>query len=328
VGNASRWRPVLASLAPPIFPDEAISSWLFRVADIHLLTRDEVAWEIGSDPESIERGHIDCLEQVAAVTNITEERLIDAIHPDLISNPMPLFRAGKEAVACLNCLTEDRRAGRAPYIRTTWTHPLTVCCHVHGGILMPCRYPFSYHMERKGHVRNDPLKAADSADWVGLRDRLTAQLGFIAGNGRPPDNLTLLSRLRSVVGDVVDALRTETKPNMSPLVRLLNRRLMQFGPQQTQFLISDGLADLEPFDRVKHVLLALSVISEPAGNGIVAEITQEELGAETGARVDPFVVLADSLKERDVYELDLRVANWPLVLHERWEKAKANVQSG
>lgn len=73
-------------------------------------------------------------------------------------------------------------------------------------------------------------------------------------------------------------------------------------------MIADGLADLEPFDRVKHVLLALSVISEPVASGMVAELVQKELDAPSGAILDPLVVLAVGLQRRDIGELDLRAA--------------------
>ncbi|WP_416362408.1 TniQ family protein [Phenylobacterium sp. 58.2.17] len=76
--------------------------------------------------------------------------------------------AERETVVCLECLAEDNEAGRAPYVRTAWTHPLAVICPTHGRVLAPSRYPFSFHMERKGHIKNEPLRRQ-----VGFHGRTT-----------------------------------------------------------------------------------------------------------------------------------------------------------
>ena len=141
-----------------------------------------------------------------------------------------------------------------------------------------------------------------------LRIRLDGLLNSITSAGRMPTDLAVLGRLRTIIGDIVDALRTAPKRNVESLVRQFDRGLRQWGPQPTPYMIADGLADLEQFDRVKHVLLALSVISEPVASGMVAELVQKELDAPSGAILDPLVVLAVGLQRRDIGELDLRAA--------------------
>lgn len=318
MASADRWQPVLSSLAPALYPDEAISSWLFRVADAHLLTRGELAAEIGADPESLERGHIDSLDRVSEVTGVSLDRLVAAVHPQLIAKPLPLFRLSREAVVCHDCLLEDRKAGRELYTRTTWMYPLAVNCPVHKNILMPSQFPFAFHLERKGKIQDDPLRSATSQHTIQLRARLGALLMGTGKAGAMPADLSLLGRLRSLIGDLVDALRSEPRSGAASLMRSVNWGIRQFSPRLTRHMIADGLADLEPFDRLKHVLVAMAILAEPDENGPIAGFVQECQYRLPERSVDPLAALAAGLTKRDFTEFDLRTAEWPSKLKARW----------
>ena len=54
--------------------------------------------------------------------------------------------------------------------------------------------------------------------------------------------------------------------------RSVNWGIRQFSPRLTRHMIADGLADLEPLDRLKHVLVAMAILAEPDENGPIAEL--------------------------------------------------------
>ena len=83
-------------------------------------------------------------------------------------------------------------------------------------------------------------------------------------------------------------------------------------------MIADGLADLEPFDRLKHVLVAMAILAEPDENGPIAGFVQECQYRLPERSVDPLAALAAGLTKRDFTEFDLRTAEWPSKLKARW----------
>jgi len=63
-------------------------------------------------------------------------------------------------------------------------------------------------------------------------------------------------------------------------------------------MIAGGLADLEPFDRLKHVLVAMAILAEPDENGPIAGFVQECQYRLPERSVDP-AALAAGLTKRD-----------------------------
>ena len=63
-------------------------------------------------------------------------------------------------------------------------------------------------------------------------------------------------------------------------------------------MIADVLADLEPFDRLKHVLVAMPILAEPDENGPIAGFVQECQYRLPERSVDPLAALAAGLTER------------------------------
>lgn len=261
---------------------------------------------------------MDSLDRVSDATGVPLDRLIAAVHPQLIVKPLPLFRLSREAVVCHDCLLEDRKAGRELYARTAWMYPLATTCSVHKKTLMPSQFPFVFHMERKGKIQHDPLRSSTSQHTVQLRARLDTLLKGIKKTGTVPSDLYILGRLRSLIGDLVDALRSEPRPGAASLFRSVNWGVHQFSPKLTRHMIADGLADLEPFDRLKHVLVAMAILAEPDENGPIAGFVQECQYRLPEQSVDPLAALAAGLTKRDFTEFDLRTAEWPSKLKARW----------
>ena len=128
----------LSALAPPIEAGEAISSWLARTADTHLLTLVELQREIGGSIAALDRGDFTLLPRVARMTGVSIETLFRMVHSQFIAEPARPGPPPPETWAvCPECLHADQEQGRAPHIRRTWTHPLYVYCPVHDTALIP-----------------------------------------------------------------------------------------------------------------------------------------------------------------------------------------------
>lgn len=77
----------LSALAPPIEAGEAISSWLARTADTHLLTLAELQREIGGSIAALDRGDFTLLPRVARMTGVSLETLFRMVHSQFIAEP-------------------------------------------------------------------------------------------------------------------------------------------------------------------------------------------------------------------------------------------------
>lgn len=138
----------LSVLAPPMQPDEALSSWLVRIADAHLITVWELEEILGGPVTGPDRGDLALLPRIAAMTRVREDVLAQAPLADLIAYPIPLYehpfrgrcRAPNCWAVCEDCLELDKARGVPPHIRRAWTHPLAIICAEHAGPLICYRY--------------------------------------------------------------------------------------------------------------------------------------------------------------------------------------------
>jgi hypothetical protein len=223
----------ISVLAPPRENDEALSSWLVRTADAHLLTVDELEREIGGPLSGLDRGNATLLPRLAAMT-CTDVRELAALAPaDLAAHPM---RAGPKPphcwAVCPTCLQEDQAQGRAPYVRRAWTHPLSAFCRAHNAPLVP-------HGNSRIKIASDLTLFGDGAEPIEPRDNLLDIVefddpGMVARVFRTLDDsgkaeaLERRLRLRWAVRDVIDAMTTRMRdPAAGALVALLEQPIFQ-----------------------------------------------------------------------------------------------------
>jgi hypothetical protein len=222
----------LSVLAPPIQPDEALSSWLVRVADAHLITVAELERDLGGPVAGLDRGDPTLLPRLAAITRVSIETLRRVPLTDLIAHPM---RPGPRPPACwaicVRCLHEDVGQGRAPYVRRTWTHPLAVFCAEHGVPLAPqghspIKIASALNLFDASFIENEPRDAmleTAGFDATAMVQRVWRALGADAGAKRLEHRL----RLRWAVRDVVDALGANRRePHGGSLASLFEWQLV------------------------------------------------------------------------------------------------------
>lgn len=273
----------LSALAPPIQPGEALSSWLTRLAQAHLLTVVELEQEIGGSISGLDRGDVRLLHRVAAMTRIDLAILQVIPATDLIAHPM---RSGPRPpdcwAVCVPCLQQDRREGRAPHIRRGWTHPLACFCPVHGLALLP-------HGASPIKIADDLTLHGDTVDPVEPRDivleiadfdpastirRAWRVLASDAGEKRLEHRL----RLRWAVRDVVDALAANRRePNGGSIASLFERPMFdRKSLQGSNQLLLDWWSDVDAATRLLYARLALLILAEPSDP---AEDSKSPLGS-------------------------------------------------
>jgi hypothetical protein len=302
----------ISVLAPPRENDEALSSWLVRTADAHLLTVDELEREIGGPLSGLDRGDVMLLPRLAVMTRADAAELAALAPADLAAHPM---RAGPKPprcwAVCPACLQEDKAQGRAPYIRRAWIHPLSAFCRAHNAALVP---PHAIMIARVFRV----LDESGSADV--LERRL---------------------RLRWAVRDVIDALATRMRtPNSGALISLLEHPIFQrrsfIG---SNHMVEDCWADIDAATRLLYVRLALLVLANP--NDTVLDERPSPLGPNwlmlryrhtkikgwqslfVHAAPDPMFLLTMELPRNAILQLNERSLAWPPDLRRRWTYAAA-----
>lgn len=335
----------LSVLAPSMEYGEALSSWLVRVADAHLITVEELEIELGGAISGLDRGDPALLPRVSALTRVGLDILTRAPLADLIAHPI---RSGPRPPACwavcVRCLQGDVDQGRAAHIRRAWTHPLAVFCAQHGVPLLPHGHShikiagdltlFGDH-EVGAEPRDTMLETADF-DSDAMIQRTWRALDADTGERRLEHRL----RLRWAVRDVVDALAANRRDLRSgALAALLEQPL--FGRKSLQGsnrLQLDWLSDIDAATRLLYVRLALLVLAEPPDP---AEAAKEPLGRSwlltryrhskiagwqsvfPHAVRDPLFLLATELPRTAVLELNERSRGWPADLRRRWTYAAA-----
>jgi hypothetical protein len=330
----------LSVLTPPMQPAEALSSWLVRIADAHLITVAELERDLGGPVAGLDRGDPTLLPRLAAMTRVPLAVLARVPLADLIAHPM---RPGPRPPACwaicARCLQRDIDQGRAPYVRRAWTHPLAVFCAEHGIALAPHGHsPIKIASELTffdaDSIESEPRDAmleTASFDAIAMVQRVWRALGADTGARRLEHRL----RLRWAVRDVVDALATNRRePRGGSLASLFERPLFdRKSLQGSNQLQLDWLADVDAATRLLYVRLALMVLAEPPDP---AEEALEPLGRSwllnqyqhsrirgwqsvfTHAIRDLFFLLVTELPRTVVLELSERTRAWPADLRRRW----------
>jgi hypothetical protein len=130
----------LSVLAPPPEVNEALSSWLVRTAEAHLLTISELERELHGSIAELDRGNLALLPRLAIMMRTEVAALREMILPDFLRQAC---RAGPQPpsfwAVCPYCLERDIAQGRAAHVRRNWTHPLAVYCWMHSVADRHCR---------------------------------------------------------------------------------------------------------------------------------------------------------------------------------------------
>jgi hypothetical protein len=79
----------LSVLAPSREPDEALSSWLARTANAHLLTIPELEREIDGPVAGLDRGDATLIPRLATMMRVDVVALSAMVSADLLAHPMP-----------------------------------------------------------------------------------------------------------------------------------------------------------------------------------------------------------------------------------------------
>jgi len=260
----------LSALSPPIQVDEALSSWLVRIAEAHMLTVIEIEREIGGSISSIDRGDGSLLPRISAMTRVDLEILRQMVPSDLVSHPM---RQGPRPpfswAVCVHCLSRDLQANASPFIRRCWTHPLACFCLVHRTALVPhgqspikiaaaatlhgddndCREPCDILLERAefddlATINRVCRTLADERNAASLKQRI---------------------KLRWAVRDVADALTVNRRmPNGGALISLFEHALL--GRRSIPGCLRlplDHWSDVDAATRLLLARLALLIVSDP-----------------------------------------------------------------
>lgn len=335
----------LSVLVPPMQTGEALSSWLVRVADAHLITVGELERDLGGPVAGFDRGDPTLLPRLAAMTRVPLAVLARVPLADLIAHPMrPGLRPPACWAICARCLQRDIDRGRAPYVRRAWTHPLAVFCVEHGTALIPhghssikiaSELTLSDPSLVGGEARDLMLETAHF-DAAAMIERVWRSLEADDDETRLEDRL----RLRWAVRDVVDALAANRRqPNGGPLVSFFERPLFDRkslpGSNQLQL---DWLSDVDAATRLLYVRLALLVLTEPpdptdeadeplGGSWLLNQYRHSRVmgwqSVFAHAIRDPLFLLTTELPRTMVLELSERTKAWPADLRRRWTYAAA-----
>ncbi|WP_419316792.1 TniQ family protein [Caulobacter sp. ErkDOM-E] len=236
--------PVLNFASPP-FPDEAISSWLDRIAARFGAGRDELADYLGlgdgdldydmspRDQKALAHGTRLAPSEIALLPIRHRTPWIgveDLVEPDI--------ETGVRGLICPRCLEEDEAAGRHQYVRSQWLDVWSVRCRVHGCALQnfedadlyarqtgPRRVRLTGLFEQtRGPERRRRLKPVRAAG-ISVPCELTALELAIerARQGSPFDpNLWSLGRswpaARSALCDLSDLLLTRSRLSGRPIL--------------------------------------------------------------------------------------------------------------
>jgi TniQ len=143
--------------------EEALGSWIARVAGIYLLSPDALLSEYcGLDGEDLTELDLlpsaPALEFLASLLEIGTDSLrqhtIAGSHPQWLPNWITrhtpawhtterrtIFRPGLRLNFCSSCLADDTEAGRDQYIRLDWYCAVTTLCSKHCQMLASCCIP-------------------------------------------------------------------------------------------------------------------------------------------------------------------------------------------
>lgn len=342
----------LSILAPPIQPDEALSSWLVRIAEAHLITVRELEKILGGVVTDPDRGDLSLLPRIAAMTRQREDTLEQAPLADLVAHPVhpsdypprPGFNAPYCWAICQNCLAEDEARGAPPYVRRSWTHPLAVVCTKHATQLIAYGYStisIASNTTLYGDVDGFeywryPMFGGVNFDNAEMIVRVQETLNGSAD----PEGLNELVKLRRAVSDLIDALATRMRPPRNEaLISIFERTLLDSNVLQGSRDIPLGWwEDLGANIRLFYTRVALRIFAEPldpleddgmfpAHSWPYAWYRHSKVegwqSVFTHAVRDPLFLLPMELPRVMLIDLDERSRAWPADLRRRWTYAVA-----
>jgi hypothetical protein len=333
----------LAALAPQLLPGEALSSWLVRLADAHMITVAELQAAIDCPLTAFERGNLGGFDRTAAMTGLPA-LASDAIAPqDLLACPIPSGLPPPASWAvCPRCLQADLEAGRAPHARLIWQHPMATHCDVHRSPLVP--------------HGNSPIKIASALTLWGEGEAPAESADALLEVATFDDPATLarvrkylvgrtggeLPGLRLAVQDVVAALtvRLNGYNYSGSLMSLFEGPIFdrRSAPGALQ-IEREWWARVDAATRLLYVRVALFILSEPqdpATSGRKSPLGPNWLQSRyrhhkgagwqamfAHAAHDPLVLLATELPGKMVLQLGEMSLAWPEDLRRRWTYAAA-----
>ncbi|MBO9709527.1 MAG: TniQ family protein [Caulobacter sp.] len=323
-------------LAPPAEVGEALSSWLVRTADAHLLTSRELEKEMHGSIAELDRGNLAPLARLAMMMRTESAALRAMILEDFIRQPC---RAGPPPphcwAVCPYCLAVDVEQGRAPYVRRTWTHPLAVYCALHRAPLVPhgnSDIKIASELTLFGDLQ--PYEPRDNLldrSHFDARELILHTIDVLEDSTKVDER----DRLTDAVSDIVDALATNMyTPNSGVAIRLIEAPVMRRRslPGSNE-LPEKWWLDVNARERLLYVRMALLFLSEPAhpprssdkgpfgANWFANRYAKNYVGWVSCAMEDPLLLLATELPRSAVSTMNYRSFAWPKRLRQRWSSA-------
>lgn len=338
----------LSVLAPSLLPGEALSSWLARLAGAHLMTVAELQEAVGYPLTAFERGNLEGLDRVLVMTNVPSLPDEAISQPDLLAHPIhPGPPPPENWAVCRRCLQRDLGAGRVPYVRLRWLHPLATHCDVHQSPLIP--------------HGNSNVKVASASTLGGGKKAPIVEAGDELLEAATFDNSAMLARvrehlsgsgsvdqtikLRSAVRDIAAALtvRMDRDPAFA-LMSLFERPLLGRGAAPGgRWPEREWWARVDAARRLLYVRVALLALAEPvdptakerkwplASDWLAWRYSHLAPGWQSvfaHASLDPLLLMALELPRGVVSELCEASLAWPTDLRRRWTYAAAGVAMG
>ncbi|WP_162252161.1 TniQ family protein [Caulobacter sp. Root487D2Y] len=323
----------LSVLAPPAEVDEALSSWLVRTAEAHLLTISEFERELRGSISELDRGNLASLPRLAIMMRTEVAVLSEMILSDFLRQP---GRAGPRPphcwAICPYCLGEDIAQGRAAHVRRIWTHPLAVYCWLHRVPLVPhgnSDIKIANELTLFGHRKPyEPRDSLLSRSHFDAKELIQYTCDLLEDSSKKVER----ELFAGAVSDIVDAIATNMyTPNLGPAIRLIEtpmaRRRSLAGSNE---MPEKWCLDVNARERLFYVRMALIFLVEPEDlpapwyRGSFGEYWFETRYLESGeigdwsARYDPLILLATELPRNAVRTIGHRSSVWPQRLRQRW----------
>lgn len=316
-------------------PDEALSSWLARIARAHMLDLEHVEAEIGCRLAAVD--HDLSAATVALIVRRTGTDLATVragVHP--IASRSSSRHGELDWRVCRRCLEEDEEASRPLHVRTAWTHPLAVICLEH---VAPLLIPSAEHWRRLAGDEALPARQDTLLNETGM-EPLHA---FIrAAELVCPTTATgddgAAGQLEREIADLSDALGVQMARSMGQgavLTLFEQPRRRRHVRAFTVDLQLGLLAHLEPADRLLFVRAALALrwpsegfAQEQAVYGdwftrvmhmVVPSGRRRVIGNHA---LDPLGLVAMALPAKAFHQLRLRSSGWSMDLRQRWAAAE------
>lgn len=312
---------------------EALSSWLARIARVHLLDLEHVEAEIGCRVCLVDHAPGEgVIERVAQRTGATPDAVREALHP--LGTLAPPLNGELDWSVCPQCLEADREAGRPLYIRTDWTHPLVTVCLSHSApLVVPTADEWSQlagDTARPG--RQDVLLAQVDCEPL---DALIRAAHLVAGHTVEGVSAR---QLEQEVGDLTDALgvqMTRTMGQGAVLTLFEQPRRGRHIRASSLDLPEQLLTLLGPADRLLFVRAALALRWPSDGYAQERAVLGDwfsrvvHMAVPSGRRrvigdqaLDPLILVAMALPPRPFHQLRRRAMAWSEDLHQRWMVAE------